>query len=489
MAKCHWVELTPLWGRTLFLACAYGHCEIVALLLEKGFPQDLVHYGEYSAASIVSACQRGHRGVVKLLLEKGTDVDSAIDFKHHSFNLLNECDWLSIMPEDVPAMPELALVAAASHGHTEVVGLLLDQGAHVGLHIAVTSAIRGRFREVVKIFIERYSEKELLDSDGCSPLMSAIRYRCHGIAKFLLEKGAEVNLQDCSDISPLMIVSGKIEHDDKYDVYGGDYGYEDDLYEYYCDYEDNYDYEDDCEYGYDYDYGCGTYLGFQYSVAELLLERLARIDLQDENGMSALMFASSQGLFDMAKMLLGKGAQSDLQDNNGMSALMFASSQGLFDMAKMLLGKGAQIDLQDKSSGRSAVMIANECQYWNVGKLLIEKGAEIDTTILSAFMSSLMTEYQNCMEPLEDSLNATQAKYLEEAALLIEKDAVIDLGNEKACKLLLWFACVCGDFYITQFILEASPWVEDSELWCRALYLACSHGHCEIVTLLGFHRT
>ena len=53
VAKCRWVELTPLWGRALFLASAFGHCEIVALLLEKGFPQDLVHYGEYSAPAMV----------------------------------------------------------------------------------------------------------------------------------------------------------------------------------------------------------------------------------------------------------------------------------------------------------------------------------------------------------------------------------------------------------------------------------------------------
>ena len=152
-----------------------------------------MHYREYSAGSIVSASKGGHFEVVRLLVGKGADVDSAIDCEHHSFNLLCEFDWLSIMPEDVPVMPELALVAAASHGHTDVVRLLLDKGAQVGLHSAVTCAIQGGFHEVVEIFIERYAEKDLLDSDGCSPLMSAIRYGCHEIA---LEKGAQVNLQD-----------------------------------------------------------------------------------------------------------------------------------------------------------------------------------------------------------------------------------------------------------------------------------------------------
>ena len=404
LAKCHWVELTPLWWIALFLASAYGHCEIVALLLEKGFPHNLVHYGEYSAGSIVFACKRGHCEVVKLLLGNGADVDSAIDHDHF-FNLLWEFDWLSFMPKDVglsamfddaPSMHKLALVGAASHGHTEIVRLLLDKGAQVGLHSAVTSAIQGGFREVVEIFIERYTEKDLLGSDGCSPLMCAIRYECYEMAKFLLEKDAE-----------------------------------------------------------------------------LLLER---------------------------------GAQIDLQDRDGMSALMFTAKDGLFDMAKMLLEKGAQIDMQDKS-GRSAVIIASEYQHWGVGKMLIERGAEVDTTTLSAFMShflkggdtailsvlmsALMLECQDCFESLDDIPTLTQTRYLKYANLLIEKGALIDTGNTKACETLLWLACVNGDFCIALYVLETCPWVEESQPWCEALHLAHTCGHYEIAALLlekGFPR-
>ena len=396
VAKCRWVELTPLWGKALFLASACGHCEIVALLLERGFPQDLVHYGEYSALAMVGACQKGHCEVVKLLLGRGADVNAATDFKHRE-NL----DWLCIPLADLFFIPKLALVDAASRGHTEIVRLLLDKGARVGLHSAVTSAIREGFHEVVELFVERYADEELLDSDGCSPLMSAIKYDRYEMAEFLLEKVARANLQDNSGISPLMV-------------------------------------------------SCMTksqYPLSECSVADLLLER---------------------------------GAQIDLQDKDGMSALMFASRYGLFDMAKILLDKGAQIDLQDKS-GRSALMIASEYQHWDVGKLLIERGAEVDTTILSAFLSSLMIEHQ---EPLNDILNATQIRYLKDINLLIEKGALIGTGTEKACKVLLWLACVSGDFYIAQLILETSPWVEESELWWRALYLACSHGHLEIVAML-----
>ena len=335
VAKCRWVELTPLWGRALFLACSFGHYEIVALLLERGFPQDLVHYGEYSALAMACACEGGHCEVVKLLLVRGADVDAAADSKHFQEIL----DLLCIPPGDVLPIPEFALVNAARGGHTEIVRLLLDEGARVGLHSAVTSAIQEGFQEVVELFMECCAEKDLFDGDGCSPLM-------------------------------------------------------------------------------------------------------------------------------------------------------FATRHGHIDTAKWLLDKGAEIDLQD-ISGRSAIMIASEYQHWDVGKLLIERGAEVDTTILSAFMSSLMIEHQDCWEPLNDFLNTTQTRYLKDTNLLIEKGALIDTGNAKACKTLLWLACVSGDFYIAGVILETSPWVEESELWCEALHLACSHGHYEIAELLlekGFPR-
>ena len=270
VAKCHWVVLTPLWGKALFLACGSGHCEIVALLLEKGFPQDLVHYGEYSALAMACACIGGHCEVVKLLLGRGADVDAAMDSKHFREIL----DWLCIPSEDVLYMPEFALVAAASNGHTEIVRLLLDKGARVGLHSAITSAIEGGFREVVEIFVESCAEKDLLDSNCYSPLMLAIQYDCYEMAKFLLEKGAQVNLQDNSGISPLMVSLPSMSR----------------------------------------------WPLSECTVAELLLERGAQIDLQNIDGMSALMLATRYGLLDMTKWLLEKGAQIDLQDKSGRSA-------------------------------------------------------------------------------------------------------------------------------------------------------------------------
>lgn len=71
-----WVELTPLWDGALFLACAYGQYDIVKLLLEKGFPQDLVRYGDVTTISLFAACIGGHFKVVQLLLERAAWIDA-----------------------------------------------------------------------------------------------------------------------------------------------------------------------------------------------------------------------------------------------------------------------------------------------------------------------------------------------------------------------------------------------------------------------------
>ena len=60
-----------------------------------------------------------------------------------------------------------------------------------------------------------------------------------------------------------------------------------------------------------------------YSVAVLLLEKNADINLVNSIGISSLMVACQNGCFEIVKLLLFKGAQVNLQDNYKQSALMY----------------------------------------------------------------------------------------------------------------------------------------------------------------------
>ena len=50
------------------------------------------------------------------------------------------------------------------------------------------------------------------------------------------------------------------------------------------------------------------------------------VDLQDEEGMSALMYAAGQGRSSTVEVLIDRGAALDLQDEDGATALIFAAA-------------------------------------------------------------------------------------------------------------------------------------------------------------------
>ena len=425
VAKCRWVELTPLWGVALFLACACGHCEIVALLLEKGFPQDLVHYGEYSALAMVGACIRRRCEVVKLLLGRGADVNAAVDSKHFREIL----DWLCIPPDSIP---ELALVSKGAqvdlqdiHGKSalsfafdmkqyEMAEILLESGAHVKLEDQSTwlemlwFACEGGNLLILRLILGRYPWVNKFGKSGRSPLMFASKQGFCEMASLLLDMdmGAQVDLQNSNGMSALMFSNNQ-------------------------------------------------------EVAKLMLESGAQVDLQDNAGRSALMFSSKQGFFEVAKLLVDNGAQVDLQDSAGRSALVFASKQGFFEVAKLLVYKGAQVDLQD-NAGRSALAWA--CHY---------SSQEVDDLdeLHSQYRSSAMIRYNGNYKIAE---------------LLLESGAKLALPEGSLVWLYL-SACKREDCGVVELLLDSGVEV-DAKVKCgmgsTGLMHASKGGHCELVELL-----
>jgi len=136
------------------------------------------------------------------------------------------------------------------------------------------------------------------------------------------------------------------------------------------------------------------------------------IELEDENGLSPLNFASFHGKLEIMKYLLNNGADIlhgdnensnplhnasangqlevvkflittgidvNLRDNNFSSALDFASSSGNLEIVKLLLDNGININTEDQYGGvpiHSAVYSGNI----DVVKLLVEKGADVNAS-------------------------------------------------------------------------------------------------------------
>ncbi len=67
------------------------------------------------------------------------------------------------------------------------------------------------------------------------------------------------------------------------------------------------------------------------------------MNMQNNDGLSALMIASENGHSNVIKVLIEKGAQVNMQNNDGLSALMIASENGHSNVVKVLIEKGAQL--------------------------------------------------------------------------------------------------------------------------------------------------
>ena len=83
-------------------------------------------------------------------------------------------------------------------------------------------------------------------------------------------------------------------------------------------------------------------------VVDLLLERGASIDFENNDGTTALMNAAGNGHLPIVDLLLEHGASVNLQANLGYTALIHAASEGYTAIVRRLLRAGAQISLRDR---------------------------------------------------------------------------------------------------------------------------------------------
>lgn len=103
------------------------------------------------------------------------------------------------------------------------------------------------------------------------------------------------------------------------------------------------------------------------NIVKYLIESGANINEQDNNGWCALHFAAQEFLIATTQLLLEKEAKIDLQDSNGNSPLLRSlfSSQGRGDIITLLLSAGANKDLKNHS-GVSPYALANQVTNFNL---------------------------------------------------------------------------------------------------------------------------
>ena len=83
-------------------------------------------------------------------------------------------------------------------------------------------------------------------------------------------------------------------------------------------------------------------------AGQLLLNRGADIDAQDDYKHTALIYASAWGNAEFARMLLERGAVIDARDNLGRTALHWTAINGRTEVVRLLLVRGADAHVRDE---------------------------------------------------------------------------------------------------------------------------------------------
>lgn len=279
------------FGALLF-AISKTKTDMVNLLLEHGADVNATGDGGWSA--LMLACLYGCSSIVKMLLERDAKI-----------NLLSEAK-------------EYALKVAARRTHVEVVKLLLERGAHVDLKgggSAITAVViacagyhgdtEGGMFKTIATLLESGANVNLPDEDGHTAFCTAVQRGSDVTVKQLLNSGGLIETISWNTL-PCMYYKEGIEH----------------------------------------------------KVLKVLLEAGLEIDKRYENG-NTLLMAPGVGV-NTLKQLIAKKADVNLQNNDGVYALLNAIRSGNYDIAEILLENGARIDLlAHNGESASGILLAN----------------------------------------------------------------------------------------------------------------------------------
>lgn len=116
--------------------------------------------------------------------------------------------------------------------------------------------------------------------------------------------------------------------------------------------------------------------GHTFFVKEILTI-LLNVDACDQEGKTALTYASEFGEAETCAFLIKKGASVNAQTNWLSTPLMYAAQNGHLEVCRVLLKAGAKVNAATKD-GKTALMYAAEAGHTDICRLLLKYGVCID---------------------------------------------------------------------------------------------------------------
>eukprot|EP00562_Extubocellulus_spinifer_P004543 CAMPEP_0178518028 /NCGR_PEP_ID=MMETSP0696-20121128/26021_1 /TAXON_ID=265572 /ORGANISM="Extubocellulus spinifer, Strain CCMP396" /LENGTH=908 /DNA_ID=CAMNT_0020148529 /DNA_START=66 /DNA_END=2792 /DNA_ORIENTATION=- len=429
-----WDELTAI-----IPAASGGHLDTVKFLIKEG--ADVNAKDKDGITALMEASIMGHVKIVEALLGAGAEVDAKANSEVTAL-------WL-----------------AAGEGRTDVVKLLLNKGADAsntrvdGITALMTSSVSGHVA-VVEQLLKAGADPKTTDGDGLTCLHNGAENGTVPVLKALLAglqddadaKSHYIDLTSTTGFSPLIIAAA--------------HGHSDAV---------RYLIKEGADPNAVHDNGVTALMyaaasGHVDVMKVLLEEGKADVNQLHTNDGHALLEASTGNSSEAIIFLLENGAQDDLLDEDGVTPLMAAASQGA------LKGMNALLDSLKKHmsteelrehinmasfSGGTSVMFAAAGGHAECTRILIELGANVN-----------------------DIAQATP-EYLEKLAKMIEEGTVTQDDPHVDGVTALHVAAQGGHLECANILIEAGAEVgiEDDEDR-TPLLLAVKGNYGEIATVL-----
>jgi ankyrin repeat protein len=204
-------------------------------------------------------------------------------------------------------------------------------------------------------------------------------------------------------------------------------------------------------------------------LVELLLDKGADIDAQDQYHFTPLHLASYEGRLEVVQTLLTKGANKNARDIGGGTPLCIGAQCNKTEIVRVLINNGVDVNISENYKRTPLYWLANFGQR-DLAKLIIEKGADVNASSKIGFT------------PLHA---AAKKGYNGMVELLIKKGAEVNAKDDFLGRTPLHLTCFFGHPKVIDLLTANGADVNiKNKVGESPIHVAAMHGQLEVIQRL-----
>lgn len=208
--------------------------------------------------------------------------------------------------------------------------------------------------------------------------------------------------------------------------------------------------------------------GNYFTVAKMLLKFGAIINVKDKKGKTPLHYACAKNDCLLVQMLLNNGALVDAEDEENTTPLLQATKGNHFDVSSLLLEHGAIVNVKGKN-GKTPLAYACEKDNYRLAEVFLKNGAEVNEEDAEGTTLLLEVLERGCLNL---------------AKILLQYNASVNVCG-KLKKTPLHYASTTNDENLVEALLRKGAFIDAADAAGRTPLLQALEGnHLGVVMLL-----